>query len=60
MSFNKMKEREKKKKKEKGKKKKKKKKKKQQHGGELNWHNSTRSDKLTRRYQRQAGGQNPI
>jgi len=56
MSFNKMKEREKKKKKEKGKKKKKK----QQHGGELNWHNSTRSDKLTRRYQRQAGGQNPI
>ena len=58
MSFDKIKEREKKKKKEE--KKKKKKKKKQQHGGELNWHNSTRSDKLTRRYQRQAGGQNPI
>ena len=57
MSFDKIKEREKKKKKEE---KKKKKKKKQQHGGELNWHNSTRSDKLTRRYQRQAGGQNPI
>ena len=58
MSFDKIKEREKKKKKKE--KKKKKKKKQQQHGGELNWHNSTKSYKLTRRYQRQAGGQNPI